>query len=99
MNNEFTPTEQSFQLPLAYPGITVESIPGTQNIYEIVWNCGSISALMTTLSDSRVSATAFTLLANMLDEIKKRHKKIIFITDDAIFQKTPMILTLFREIF
>jgi hypothetical protein len=86
-------------IPLAYPGITVESIPGTSNIYEVVWNCGSISALMTTLSDERVRIKAFNLLASMLDEIQKKHRKIIFITDEKIFQTNPLIETLFKEIF
>lgn len=86
-------------IPLAYPGITVESIPWTQNIYEIVWNCGSISVLMTTLSDPRIWRKSFTLLASMLEEVKKLHHSVIFITDTNIFQENPMIEMLFREIF
>lgn len=33
-------------LPIAYPGITAECIPGTQNIYEITWNCGGFSVML-----------------------------------------------------
>lgn len=97
--NILPPSNNTPSIPLAYPGITIESIPWTQNIYEVVWNCGSLSALMMTLSDERVRQSSFTLLASMLEDIRKIHPRIIFITDINIFKENSLIEILFREIF
>ncbi len=54
-------------LPITYAGITAECIPGTQNVYEIVWNCGSLAGLMITLDDPLSRHQSLAMLARILE--------------------------------
>lgn len=84
-------------LPIAYPGITAECIPGTKNIYEITWNCGGFSVMLWNLGDNpRLDAQIEKVLRN----IANTHKQIIFIFDDrVIVSKKSQLEELFSGIF
>lgn len=87
-------------LPIAYAGITAECIPGTQNVYEIVWNCGSLAGLMITLDDPLSRHQSLAMLARILEWIQQANKQVIFITDQIIFDTHSDILSsLFVSIF
>ncbi len=58
---------QSLLLPISYAGITAECIPGTQNFYEIVWNCGSLAGLMITLDDPLSRNQSLSMIARILE--------------------------------
>lgn len=87
-------------LPITYAGITAECIPGTQNVYEIVWNCGSLAGLMITLDDPLSRHQSLAMLARILEWIQQANKQLIFITDQIIFDTHSDILSsLFVSIF
>lgn len=87
-------------LPISYAGITAECIPGTQNFYEIVWNCGSLAGLMTTLDDPLSRNRSLSMIMKIFEWIQQANKQIIFITDRVIYDTYSDILEpLFISIF
>ncbi len=87
-------------LSIAYPGITVEAIPGTKNIYEVVWNCGGLSVMMNLLAEENVREKVFPEIVKILEVIKSINTEVIFVMDEGIFQKNSYIISAaFKEIF
>lgn len=98
--NQLSSTTIPQKLPIAYAGITAECIPGTKNIYEIVWNCGSLTGLMLSLSDPDSQYGSLRMIADILENIQSSNRQVIFITDQGIFDKNEEILrSLFTSIF
>lgn len=76
-------------LPIAYPGITVELVAGTDNFYEITWNCGCFSVMMNSFGKDK---RADEMIISILDSVQKKHNELIFITDNAFIhnEESPL---------
>ena len=87
-------------LPITYAGITAECIPWTENIYEVVWNCGSLAWLMITLEDEILKNSVIAMIARILESLRSTNAEIIFVLDAGILEGQKILLTsLFSSIF
>ncbi|ATU05305.1 hypothetical protein BKN14_02510 [Candidatus Gracilibacteria bacterium HOT-871] len=85
---------------ITYPGITVENIPGTKSIYEIVFNCGGLSVTINALSEEKTRNDATKYLIYLFEKIREKSEQIIIITDGNIINNTKQLIeNILKNIF
>ena len=77
---------------ITYPWITVENIPWTKSIYEIVFNCWGLSVTINALSEEKTRNDATKYLIYLFEKIREKSEQIIIITDWNIINNTKQFI-------
>ena len=85
---------------ITYPWITVENIPWTKSIYEIVFNCWGLSVTINALSEEKTRNDATKYLIYLFEKIREKSEQIIIITDWNIINNTKQFIeNILKNIF
>lgn len=85
---------------ITYPWITVENIPWTKSIYEIVFNCWGLSVTINALFEEKTRNDATKYLIYLFEKIREKSEQIIIITDWNIINNTKQFIeNILKNIF
>lgn len=95
--NESLNDSKEKKLLLTYPWISVELVPWKNNFYEIVWNCGGLWVLVSSLSNEKTKVEATKTITKIFESLRETNDKIIFVTDQNIINYNQEIFSIILE--